>query len=116
MAYQETKSMSQPFETVIGLEVHLQLSTKTKIFCGCANVFGSAPNTNVCPVCLGLPGALPYINRQAIEDCIKIGLALNCQISDKSLLKERIISILIYLKVIKFLNTGGLFVLMVGLK
>lgn len=73
--------MSQPFETVIGLEVHLQLSTNTKIFCGCANVFGSDPNTNVCPVCLGLPGTLPVLNRQALLSAIKVGLALNCQIN-----------------------------------
>ena len=73
--------MSQQFETVIGLEVHLQLSTKTKIFCGCVNVFGSAPNTNVCPVCLGLPGTLPVLNHQALLSGIKVGLALNCQIN-----------------------------------
>ena len=73
--------MSQEFETVIGLEVHLQLSTKTKIFCGCANVFGSAPNTNVCPVCLGLPGTLPVLNQQALLYAIKVGLALNAHIN-----------------------------------
>ena len=73
--------MSQEFETVIGLEVHLQLSTKTKIFCGCANVFGSAPNTNVCPVCLGLPGTLPVLNHQALLSGIKVGLALNAEIN-----------------------------------
>ncbi len=72
--------MSQ-FETVIGLEVHLQLNTKTKIFCGCANQFGSHPNTNVCPVCLGLPGTLPVLNRQALLSGIKVGLALNAQIN-----------------------------------
>lgn len=69
------------FETVIGLEVHLQLKTKTKIFCGCRNEFGHAPNTNVCPVCLGLPGTLPVLNRQVLHDAMKVGLALNCEIN-----------------------------------
>ena len=72
--------MSQ-FETVIGLEVHLQLSTKTKIFCACANQYGCAPNTNVCPVCLGLPGTLPVLNHQALLYGIKVGLALNAEIN-----------------------------------
>jgi len=72
--------MSQ-FETVIGLEVHLQLATRTKIFCSCANQFGSAPNTNVCPVCLGLPGTLPVLNHQALLSGIKVGLALNAEIN-----------------------------------
>ena len=72
--------MSQ-FETVIGLEVHLQLSTKTKIFCSCANQYGCAPNTNVCPVCLGLPGTLPVLNHQVLLYGIKLGLALNAQIN-----------------------------------
>jgi aspartyl-tRNA(Asn)/glutamyl-tRNA(Gln) amidotransferase subunit B len=71
----------QKFETVIGLEVHLQLNTATKIFCGCANAFGDDPNTNTCPVCLGLPGTLPVLNKQALLSSIKIGLALNCQIN-----------------------------------
>ena len=69
------------FETVIGLEVHLQLKTKTKIFCSCRNEFGHAPNTNVCPVCLGLPGSLPVLNRQVLLDAMKVGLALNCEIN-----------------------------------
>ena len=72
--------MSQ-FETVIGLEVHLQLSTATKIFCGCANRYGCPPNTNVCPVCLGLPGSLPVLNSQAMRYAITAGLALNARIN-----------------------------------
>lgn len=69
------------FETIIGLEVHLQLKTATKIFCGCANQFGSKPNTNTCPVCLGLPGSLPVFNEQALEFAIRVGIALNCTIN-----------------------------------
>ena len=68
------------YEPVIGLEVHVQLSTATKIFCGCPTGFGASPNTNVCPVCLGLPGALPVLSRQAVELAIRGALALNCQI------------------------------------
>jgi aspartyl-tRNA(Asn)/glutamyl-tRNA(Gln) amidotransferase subunit B len=69
------------YETVIGLEVHVQLGTKTKIFCGCPVEFGALPNTNVCPVCLGLPGALPVISRKAVELAISAGLALHCTIN-----------------------------------
>jgi len=69
------------FETVIGLEVHLQLSTETKIFCGCANLFGREPNTLTCPVCLGLPGSLPVLNKKALMYAIKAALALKCQIN-----------------------------------
>jgi aspartyl-tRNA(Asn)/glutamyl-tRNA(Gln) amidotransferase subunit B len=68
------------YEAVIGLEVHVQLSTRTKIFCGCATSFGAPPNENVCPICLGLPGALPVLNKQAVEMAIKAALALNCQV------------------------------------
>ncbi len=69
------------YEPVLGLEVHVELSTQTKMFCGCANRFGGEPNTQVCPVCLGLPGSLPVLNEAAVESAIRIGLALNCQIA-----------------------------------
>jgi aspartyl-tRNA(Asn)/glutamyl-tRNA(Gln) amidotransferase subunit B len=72
------------YEPVIGLEVHVQLATATKIFCGCPTSFGAPPNTNVCPVCLGLPGALPVLSRQAVELALKAGLALNCTIRPQS--------------------------------
>jgi aspartyl-tRNA(Asn)/glutamyl-tRNA(Gln) amidotransferase subunit B len=72
------------YEPVIGLEVHVQLATATKIFCGCPTSFGAPPNTNVCPVCLGLPGALPVLSREAVELAIKGGLALNCHIRPQS--------------------------------
>jgi len=68
------------FEPVLGLEVHVELSTVSKMFCGCANAFGGEPNTRVCPTCLGLPGSLPVTNRVAVESAIRIGLALNCEI------------------------------------
>ena len=69
------------YEPVLGLEVHVELSTATKMFCGCANEFGAEPNTQVCPVCLGLPGSLPVLNEAAVESAIRIGLALNCDIA-----------------------------------
>src|SRR5690606_26511294 len=69
------------FEPVIGLETHVELGTRTKMFCGCPTDFGAPPNTQVCPVCLGLPGSLPVANRAAVEATIRIGLALNCQIA-----------------------------------
>jgi aspartyl-tRNA(Asn)/glutamyl-tRNA(Gln) amidotransferase subunit B len=71
-------------ETVVGLEVHTELKTATKLFCGCPNRFGDAPNTNVCPVCLGLPGSLPVLNRQAVELAMAIGTALGCAIRPSS--------------------------------
>ncbi|MFM1957983.1 MAG: Asp-tRNA(Asn)/Glu-tRNA(Gln) amidotransferase subunit GatB [Actinomycetota bacterium] len=71
----------EQFEVVIGLEVHVELNTKSKMFCGCANIFGDEPNTNVCPICIGLPGSLPAVNKKAVESSIAIGLALGCQIA-----------------------------------
>ncbi len=73
--------MNRQYETVIGLEVHVELATKTKIFCGCSTEFGGAPNTHTCPVCTGMPGALPVLNRQVVEYALAVGLATNCQIN-----------------------------------
>ncbi|GAC1518183.1 MAG: Asp-tRNA(Asn)/Glu-tRNA(Gln) amidotransferase subunit GatB [Acidimicrobiales bacterium] len=75
-----SRTLTGTWELVIGLEVHCELRTATKLFCGCRNAFGDEPNTNVCPVCLGLPGSLPVINRQAVEYAMRIGVALHCDI------------------------------------
>ena len=77
------------YEPVIGLEIHAQLNTKSKIFCGCSTAFGHAPNTHVCPVCLGLPGALPVLNRQAVDHAITAGLALGCDIQGLSVFARK---------------------------
>jgi aspartyl-tRNA(Asn)/glutamyl-tRNA(Gln) amidotransferase subunit B len=77
------------WEPVIGLEIHVQLKTETKMFCRCRNAFGDEPNTNVCPVCLAFPGALPVPNRRAIEECIKLGLALDCEIADRAVFHRK---------------------------
>ena len=73
--------MSKQYETVIGLEVHVELATKTKIFCSCSTAFGSAPNTHTCPVCTGMPGSLPVLNKQVVEYAMAVGVATNCQIN-----------------------------------
>ncbi|HMD47071.1 MAG TPA: Asp-tRNA(Asn)/Glu-tRNA(Gln) amidotransferase subunit GatB, partial [Acidimicrobiales bacterium] len=76
------------WETVIGLEVHCELLTETKLFCGCRNAFGDQPNTNVCPVCLGLPGSLPVLNERAVELAMRIGTALHCDIVPSSFARK----------------------------
>jgi len=73
--------MAREYETVIGLEVHVELASKTKIFCGCSTQFGGAPNTHTCPVCTGMPGSLPVLNKQVLEYAIAVGLATNCDIT-----------------------------------
>ena len=77
------------YEPVIGLEVHVQLLTATKAFCGCVNRFGSEPNTNICPICLGLPGALPVLNQKAVEFAAVAALAINCQVRERSIFARK---------------------------
>ena len=77
------------YEAVIGLEIHVELQTRSKIFCGCSTAFGAEPNTNCCPICLGLPGTLPVLNRRAVEYAVKAALALNCQVQEKSVFARK---------------------------
>ena len=81
--------MNIEFEAVIGLEVHAQLSTSTKIFCGCSTKFGNPPNTNVCPICLGHPGTLPVLNKKVVEYAVMLGLATNCSINERSIIARK---------------------------
>ena len=77
------------FETVIGLEVHAQLSTRSKIFCACSTAFGAAPNGNTCPVCTGMPGVLPVLNRKAVECTIRTALATSCAVQRRSVFARK---------------------------
>jgi len=77
------------FEPVIGLEIHVQMDTKTKMFCSCPVEFGAEPNSRVCPVCLGLPGSLPVVNKRAVEYAIRAALALNCQVKGTSVFARK---------------------------
>src|SRR6201746_2775196 len=81
--------MAVQYEAVIGLEVHAQLLTKSKLFCGCSTSFGAPPNTQVCPVCLGLPGALPVLNRQAVDHAVRAALALGCAVHEPSIFARK---------------------------
>src|SRR3989475_12041595 len=77
------------YEPVIGLEVHVQLLTATKIFCCCSTRFGAPPNSNVCPVCLGMPGVLPVLNRRAVEFALRAALALDCEVRERSIFARK---------------------------
>lgn len=81
--------MNSKYEAVIGLEVHAQLSTESKIFCGCSTKFGSEPNSNVCPICLGHPGVLPVLNKKVVEYAVLMGLAVNCKINERSIFARK---------------------------
>jgi len=85
----KTADLNNKYETVIGLETHVELSTETKMFCGCKLSFGEKPNTYTCPVCLGHPGSLPVVNKKAIESSVKIALALNCSISEHTIFHRK---------------------------
>src|ERR1700740_1821963 len=86
---QVSSALREKYEPEIGLEVHVQLLTQTKIFCGCSTQFGAPPNTNVCPVCLGMPGSLPVLNKKAVEYAVLAALALNCRINETSIFARK---------------------------
>ena len=82
-------ALNEKYEAVIGLEVHAQLLTDSKAFCGCTTKFGNSPNSNVCPVCLGMPGVLPVLNKKVVEFTLKMGLATHCSIAPKSIFARK---------------------------
>ena len=84
-----TRDPDRVYEPVIGLEIHVQLSTRTKMFCGCALSFGEEPNTRTCPICLGHPGVLPVINAEAVHFALMIGMALECEIAERSIFHRK---------------------------
>jgi len=100
--------MNREWETVIGLEVHVELATKSKIFCSCSTEYTQAPNTHCCPVCMGLPGTLPVLNEQVLDYAVMAGLVLNCEIEKTQGLIGKTISTQICQKRIKYLNCTGL--------
>ena len=103
------------YQSVIGMELHAQLQTASKMFCGCdAGYWEAPPNSHVCPVCLGMPGVLPVINAQAVEQTVRTGLALNCQIAQFSVLRARTTTIPICLKATRSASTNCPFVTTAG--
>ena len=84
-----TPEILAKYQPVIGLEVHVQLLTETKAFCGCVNKYGGEPNTHICPTCLGLPGALPVLNRRAVEFAVLAAKAINCEIRETSIFSRK---------------------------
>ena len=85
----KTEQGSRRYDTVIGLEVHIELSTATKIFCGCSTKFGAMPNTQTCPVCAGMPGSLPVLNKKVVEYAIALGLATNSRINQRTIFDRK---------------------------
>ena len=98
------------YEIVVGLEVHAELNTESKIFCDCKNAFGLEVNTQVCPICMGMPGTLPTLNEKVVEYAIKMGHALNCTINTLCRQDRKIIFIQIFLRHTRFLRLIFLFV------
>ncbi|MFN2421848.1 MAG: Asp-tRNA(Asn)/Glu-tRNA(Gln) amidotransferase GatCAB subunit B, partial [Gemmatimonadota bacterium] len=83
------QALLETFEPVIGLEVHVQLKTESKIFCGCPNAYGAPPNTQVCPICLGFPGILPVLNQRAVDLAVRAALALGCTVHERSIFARK---------------------------